>query len=177
MKLTNTMTPRRGIVPYEINVPFWSDNAKKKRWFSLPDTSLKFGFSREGSWNFPATTVWIKHFDLEMTNGVPQSSRRIETRFLVRNSEGVYGVTYRWGGSTSNATLVPDGGMDENFVIRDGATTRTQVWHYPSRNECLTCHTPVAGHALGFNTAQLNRNYDYGIVANQIYAFNDADIV
>lgn len=169
-----TLTTPLGIVPYDINVPFWSDNAKKKRWFSLPSTSLKFTFDRSNSWNFPATTVWIKHFDLEMTNGVSQSSRRIETRFIVRNSGGVYGVTYRWGNSTTNAILVPEGGMDENFVIHDGGTTRTQTWHYPSRNECNACHTPVAGFALGFNTAQLNRTFDYGIVANQIYAMNDA---
>ncbi len=169
-----TLTPRPGVVPYDLNVPFWSDNAKKTRWFSLPDTSLKFTFNRETNWNFPATTVWIKHFDLELTNGVPQSSRRIETRFLVRNLTGVYGVTYRWGNSTTNAVLVPEGGMDENFVIRDGGTTRTQSWHYPGRNECVTCHTPVAGFALGFGTAQLNRTFNYGIVANQIYALNDA---
>jgi hypothetical protein len=57
--------------------------------------------------------VWVKHFDLELTNGVPSSAKRLETRLLVRNAAGVYGVTYRWGNSVSNAALVPDAGMDE----------------------------------------------------------------
>ncbi|MEO7297350.1 MAG: PQQ-dependent sugar dehydrogenase, partial [Verrucomicrobiota bacterium] len=168
------LTVQPGIVPYDLNVPFWSDNAKKTRWFSLPDTNLHFGFTSEGNWNLPATTVWIKHFSLEMTNGVPASERRIETRFLVRNSNGVYGVTYRWGTSTTNALLVPDSGMDEAFAINEGGTIRTQVWHYPGRNECLACHTPVAGYALGFNTPQLNRDLNYGTFTNQIYRLSDA---
>src|SRR5207302_10467443 len=32
-----TLTPNAGIVPYDINVPFWSDNAIKSRWFSIPN--------------------------------------------------------------------------------------------------------------------------------------------
>jgi hypothetical protein len=65
--------------------------------------------------------------------------------------------------------------MDETFTIHEAGTVRTQVWHYPSRSECLTCHTPIAGLALGFNTAQLNRESDYnGAPQNQIRALSDA---
>jgi hypothetical protein len=65
--------------------------------------------------------------------------------------------------------------LDDTFTIQDGGLVRTQVWHYPSRTECLTCHTPLAGYALGFNTAQLNRSHDYeGVTQNQIRAFSDA---
>jgi len=126
-------------------------------------------------WAFPTGMVWIKHFELEMTNGVPESARRLETRFLVRNSDGVYGVTYRWGDSPTNATLVAAEGWDEEFEIDEGGVKRKQIWHYPSRAECLTCHQPVAGHALGFNTQQLNRDFNYGGVSeNQIRALNQA---
>ena len=52
---------------------------------------------------------------------------------------------------------------------------RKQVWHYPSRKECLTCHTQVAGWSLGFNTWQLNREFNYdGVTNNQIAALNQA---
>ncbi len=167
-----TLTPNPGIVPYSLNVPFWSDNARKTRWFSVPDTNLTIAFNPNVNWSFPTGTVWIKHFDLELTNGVPQSAKRLETRFIVRNTNGVYGVTYRWD-SPTNATLVAEGGLDETFAIHDGGTTRTQVWHYPSRAECLTCHTAAGGFALGFNTPQLNRNVDYGAGAeSQIAALS-----
>ncbi|MEW6306572.1 MAG: PQQ-dependent sugar dehydrogenase [Verrucomicrobiota bacterium] len=168
-----SLTPHAGIVPYGVNVPFWSDNAKKTRWFSVPNLNQTIAFNREGSWSFPNGTVWVKHFDLELTTGVPASAKRLETRLLVKNPDGVYGVTYRWGSSTSNATLVPEEGLDEEFVINDGGIQRTQVWHYPGRSECRTCHTTAAGFALGFNTEQLNRDFNYaGVTDNQLRALD-----
>ena len=172
---TDLLTPNQGVNPYDLNVPFWSDGARKTRWIFRANTNLSFGFSQDGNWSFPTGTVWVKHFDLELTNGVPSSTKRLETRLLVKNSGGLYGVTYRWGNTVTNATLVPETGMDEPFVINDGGTLRTQVWHYPSRSECLTCHTPVAGFALGFNTAQLNRDLDFGSgPTNQLAALSRA---
>jgi uncharacterized repeat protein (TIGR03806 family) len=171
---TSTLTSNPGIFPYDINVPFWSDNALKRRWFSV-SRNPAFTFSRYGAWQFPLATVWIKHFDLELTNGVPESARRLETRLLVRTSTGVYGASYRWGDSTTNAALVAEGGLDEAFTIYDNGIVRTQVWHYPSRSECLSCHTPLTGYVLGLNTAQLNRDFDYpGGTQNQLRALSDA---
>jgi len=170
-----SLEPNPGIVPYDLNVPFWSDNARKTRWFSLPDTNLVIGFNREGNWTFPTGMIWIKHFELELTNGLPESAKRLETRFIVRNANGVYGITYRWGDAKTNATLVPEEGLDEPFIVNDGGMIRTQVWHYPSRTECLRCHTPAGGLAVGFNTPQLNRDVHFGdSPANQIQALYHA---
>ena len=169
-----SLTPRAGIVPYDINLPFWSDGATKTRWFSIPDTTNTFTFNATNTWLTPTGSVWIKHFDMEMTNGQAASKRRLETRFIVRNTNGVYGVTYRWTNETA-AVLVPEGGLDETLVIADGSTTRTQVWRYPSRSECLACHTAAAGWVLGWNTPQLNRDVTHGsLTTNQIAALRDA---
>lgn len=171
------LTPHAGIVPYDLNLPFWSDGADKQRWFSVPEVSRVIGFQPEGNWSFPTGTVWIKHFEIERTNGVPASAQRLETRVLVWNTNGGYGVTYRWGGSTTNATLVPEEGLGETLVVYDpgGLVLRTQVWHYPGRAECLQCHNSVAGFALGFNSAQLHRDYDYnGTLTNQLLALSHA---
>jgi uncharacterized repeat protein (TIGR03806 family) len=163
------LTPNAGIVPYEVNVPFWSDGAQKQRWFSIPNPSQTMTFDPRQSWTFPSGTVWVKHF--ELTNTVSGVPRRVETRLLVKNDQGVYGVTYRWSDSQDNAVLVPAEGLDDSFLVQDQGVVRTQVWHYPSQAECLACHTPVAGYALGFNTAQLNRNTDFGTgPINQIQA-------
>lgn len=170
-----SLTPNPGIVPYDLNVPFWSDNALKTRWFSVPNTNLALNFSPNGNWSSPTGSVWIKHFELELTNGVPASRRRLETRFIVRNTDGVYGVTYRWTTPPTNALLVAEAGLDEGFTnyTSGGAWLGTQVWHYPGRAECLACHTAQGGHALGFNSAQLNRDFDYsGTTTNQIDALS-----
>ena len=170
-----TLTPHPGIVSYEPNVSFWSDFAEKQRWFSIPDIEDTIDFSRDGVWTFPNGTVWIKHFDLELERDNPASARRIETRFIVKTTDGSYGVTYRWNDAQTEAYLVPEEGMDEVFDIKDNGNTVNQTWRYPSRSECQSCHTSVAGHALSFNTRQLNRENTYGTEAlNQIEALNNA---
>jgi len=158
------LTPAAGIVPYDLNLPFWSDYALKSRWFSIPDLNDTMTFSAAGNWSFPNGTVWIKHFELELTNGVPASRRRLETRFLVKNDHGVHGFTYRWNEPQTDATLVGEGGTDELIAVfnADGSPLREQVWRYPARSECLQCHTPAGGFAAGFNTVQLNRAHDFG---------------
>jgi uncharacterized repeat protein (TIGR03806 family) len=170
-----TLTPAAGLVDYAPNVSFWSDYAKKSRWFSVPALTDKITFSAAGNWTFPTGTVWVKHFDLELTRGDPATTRRLETRFLVKTAGGVYGVTYRWNPAQTEATLVPEAGASEDIQINDGGIIRTQTWHYPSRSECLQCHTPVAGQALSFNTAQLNGSHTYGSgPANQLTALANA---
>ena len=78
------LTPNAGMTPYDVNVPFWSDNARKTRWFFMPTNGATIGFNANGNWSFPGGMAWVKHFDLELTNGVPASSRRLETRILVK---------------------------------------------------------------------------------------------
>ena len=172
-----SLTVVPGFVPYTVNVPLWSDGAEKTRWFGMLDGSAKIAFNRQGNWSFPSGSIWIKHFELELVKGNPASRRRIETRVLVKNTSnnGLYGVTYRWGTSLDNATLVPDEGASETFQVNDGGSTRSQIWKYPSRTDCITCHTAGGGYSLGFNTAQMNRDFRYPLSrTNQVIALRDA---
>ncbi len=172
----STLTPNPGIVAYTPNVPFWSDGAVKQRWFSIPDTNDAINFSETGPWAFPEGAVWIKHFDLDLTpENLADSPYRVETRFLKKTSDGIYGVTYRWNAAQDDAELVDESGLEEDFTITQSSGNTTQSWRFPSRSECLTCHTSGSGHVLGFNTAQLNRNYDYGgIPYHQLQALSEA---
>jgi uncharacterized repeat protein (TIGR03806 family) len=151
------LKPNPGIIPYDVNVSFWSDHAQKSRWFCVPAAADVIGFSATNNWIFPDGTVWIKHFEL-----APPSSdgpnRRVETRFLVRKvGGGIYGITYRWNEQGTDADLVPAEGFSETIPIWDNGAVRMQTWQYPSRSQCLQCHNASSGLALGFNTFQLNR--------------------
>ncbi|MEM9236815.1 MAG: PQQ-dependent sugar dehydrogenase, partial [Verrucomicrobiota bacterium] len=172
-----TLTPNPGGHYYEPNLRFWSDRAEKDRWFVIDEDSNTMTFSPTGSWDYPVGTVWAKHFDYptewetftRTINGQNQTDRRpvansprkrLETRFLVRNSSGAYGVSYRWNnlnaGSQTEANLASSDG--ESFpvdIFVDGVPT-TETWNIPSRSSCMVCHTPEAGHSLSFNTRQLN---------------------
>lgn len=153
-----TLTPNPGIVNYEPIVPFWSDYAVKSRWFCVPDLTNTFTHVADGNWTLPSGMVWVKHFDLELERGNPATKKRIETRFLVKNDAGIYGVSYAWDAAGTEAFLVPDAGTNFGLTITNGGGTIAQQWSIPSRAECLACHTAVAGHALSFNTRQLNQS-------------------
>jgi hypothetical protein len=105
----------------------------------------------------------------------PEIRRRLESRLLVRDSEGaVYGVTYKWRADNTDADLLP-GSLSENILITNAAGTIEQTWYYPSPADCLACHTAAANYVLGVNTRQLNAGLAYpasGVTDNQLRALN-----
>lgn len=169
------LSPAPGVLPYSVNLPFWSDFADKRRWFMMPSVTSKLAWSMDDSWSTPTGTIWVKHFDLEMTRGNPETKKRIETRMLVRNETGVYGVSYRWNETQTEATLVGDSGEDVPLTITENGLPRSQIWRIPSRSDCNACHNQAAGHALSFNTRQMNLSGNiHGYTGNQIEVLKNA---
>jgi uncharacterized repeat protein (TIGR03806 family) len=169
--LTN-LTVAPGIIPYDINAPFWSDNAIKSRWIAVPRNE-KIKFAAMNNFTFPAGTVFIKNFDLT-TNEITGEKKRLETRFIVREAGGgVYGVTYKWRDNKSDADLVPSPAT-EDILITGAEGVRTQTWYYPGPLDCLICHNPNAGSVLGVKARQLNGPFTYpnGVTDNQIRTWN-----
>jgi mono/diheme cytochrome c family protein len=152
------LSPNPGVVPYQVNLPFWSDYAIKQRWFSLTSLAPVVHYAAEGNWSFPTGMLWVKHFDLEQDRGQPASRFRLETRVLVRTTNGSYGVSYLWNTNGTEAYLVPDAGLTFDLAITNNGQPATQTWSIPSRAQCLSCHTPAGGYGLSFNTRQLNRD-------------------
>lgn len=150
-----TLAPAVGVIPYEPNVSFWSDHAFKRRWFALKNSWGTIAASDTQPWTFPQGMVWIKHFDFNRTRGDNGSRFRLETRVLVKTASDVYGLTYKWRSDQSDADLVDAGGQ----TVTIGGASPAQSWRFPSRGECLACHTAQAGYALSFNTAQMDRKF------------------
>ena len=172
-------TPKRiaspGLIPYELNVAFWSDGADKSRWIAVPPGQIVF--SASGEWRFPAGTVFVKNFDLPGANrgANPDGKRRLETRILVRDSKGgVYGVVYKWRADGSDADLLGASATETMLVKSTDGDVHEQTWYYPSRQDCLTCHTAAAGGVLGVKTRQLNRPFTYpsGVTDNELRTWN-----
>ncbi|MEP4076887.1 PQQ-dependent sugar dehydrogenase [Haloferula sp.] len=155
---TENRIPNPGLVAYDANVPFWSDYAIKQRWFSILNTSDTFTFQEDGAWTTPEGAIWVKHFEMLQDDSDPNSGFPLETRVLVRNASGVYGVSYRWNPAGTEATLVGDAGDTFSISVTAGGMTRNQNWNIPSRANCISCHKSAAGHVLSFNTRQLNRD-------------------
>jgi uncharacterized repeat protein (TIGR03806 family) len=169
---TATLTASDALIPYDLIVPFWSDGADKQRFIAVPG---KIAFSPTGEWVFPPGTVFVKTFELPTDAANRNMRRRLETRLLVRDAGGgVYGVVYKWRADGSDADLLMSE-QTESIAIRSaGGEVHQQTWYYPSRKDCLTCHTANAGGVLGVKTRQLNRPYEYapGTIDNQLRAWN-----
>ena len=168
---TPRLAPSDALIPYELEVAFWSDGAAKSRWISVPDE--KITFAPTGEWVFPKGTVFVKHFELATDETHPKIKRRLETRLLVCDADGgVYGVTYKWRADNRDADLLATN-LTEAITIKTATGTRTQMWYYPSRQDCLTCHTVNAGLVLGVKTRQLNRDFTFpsGVTDNELRAW------
>ncbi len=171
-KDTRHLVTAEGLIPYDLIVPFWSDGATKKRWMATPEGRIKFAST--GEWVFPQGTVFVKHFELATDETHPGLMRRLETRLLVCDaSGGVYGATYKWRADNSDAELLATN-LTEAISIRTPTGVRTQLWYYPSRQDCLTCHTANAGYVLGVRARQLNRTFTFpaGVTDNELRAWN-----
>ncbi|MEX0670484.1 MAG: PQQ-dependent sugar dehydrogenase [Pirellulales bacterium] len=164
-----------GVIPYAVNSPQWSDGAHAVRFLVLPSRSGSSGQPEPvpidvvdaNGWNFPDSTVVVNSFALEEEEGNPATRRWIETRLLLKEAGEWAGYSYRWQEDQQDAVLVEAGGTDRTFTVRtaDLAThpdgVRTRSWRYPSRAECMVCHSRAANFVLGLSTVQLNRDFDY----------------
>ncbi|MCZ2343985.1 MAG: PQQ-dependent sugar dehydrogenase [Bacteroidales bacterium] len=164
-----------GAIPYSVNAEFWSDGLYKERYMVLPPGGTIAYTSRRG-WDFPDRSVLVKSFAIELEEGNPASRKWIETRFLTKQDTEWIGYTYVWNEAGTDAELLGAAARDQSFSIRVPQSPeypkgiRTQVWHYPSRTECMVCHARAARFTLGPSLLQMNKLHDYGngIIENQL---------
>jgi uncharacterized repeat protein (TIGR03806 family) len=136
--------PAGGLIPYGVTDALWSDGADKQRWLALPD-GQQIHVGDDGDWDLPNGTVLMKQFSI--------GGKRVETRLFMRHPDGVWaGYSYEWNEAGTDADLLPAG---------KNKTVGSQRWSYPSRAECLACHTAAAGRSLGLETQQLNADFTY----------------
>ncbi len=146
-------TPSHGLIPYTVNARFWSDGAKKQRWFAIPDDT-QISVEPDGDLDFPVGSVIVKEFEKD---GVV-----LETRLMVRPDDGEWaGYSYVWNEGHTDAIYARGGTLID---LEDGH------WEVPSTAQCLQCHTDVAGRTLGLELQQLDRVMDYpsGVAAEQL---------
>jgi uncharacterized repeat protein (TIGR03806 family) len=146
--------PAGGLIPYAPSSPLWSDGADKQRLFALPDGAT-ITVGADGDFDLPIGAVALKTFSL--------GGKRIETRMLVRHDDGEWaGYTYEWLDDQSDALLLP---ASKSKAVGD------KTWYYPSRSDCVRCHTEAAGRTLGLELGQLNADFVYessNRIANQL---------
>ncbi len=167
---THALTPHPALIPYEVNVPLWSDGAHKQRFLMLPGMQ-KIKVDRAGKMTFPVGTIFVKTFYLGDKARGPLPGTRLETRLFVHQERGWVGYTYVWNDEQTDAQLL-DGRLDQARVDVHTSEGAAVNWTFPSRSDCMTCHTEVAGRVLGFRAEQINRSVGpAGAQRNQIDIF------
>ncbi|HNQ26899.1 MAG TPA: PQQ-dependent sugar dehydrogenase, partial [Aquaticitalea sp.] len=173
-----TLTPTTGLIPYDLIESFWSDGAEKKRWLAIPNDGThntpeeKIVFSENGDWEFPVGSVLVKHFEMPIDENNPALTKRLETRFSVKGSNGhFYFLTYKWNEAQTDAVLLESRVNETIEIAKADGSTYHQTWTYPGVQDCISCHNPATKGTLGPRTRNLNSDFLYpqtSITANQL---------
>jgi len=156
---------QEGVIPYSVNAPAWTDGAKAERFLGIPDDA-RIGYTSSRGWTFPEGTVLMQTLALETIPGRSASYRRVETRLLTRQQGEWAGYSYRWNDDQTDATLIAAAGDVVNLSIEGH---ERQTWKFPSRAECMSCHSRAVNFVLGLSEPQMNRDHRYGdVVDNQL---------
>lgn len=140
------LTVRADAFEFAPQYPLWTDGAAKRRWIWLPPGE-SIDASDADAWRFPVGTKLWKEFAFE---------RRVETRYMELGADGEWlYATYVWSPEESQATLAPEYGLRNAYLLAGGA--RHDI---PGRMDCLACHAASATPVLGFSGLQLSGDRD-----------------
>jgi len=161
------LTPNKGVIPYDLNTPLFSDYASKYRFVWMPSgTSARY--RDDGPFDFPVGTILAKTFAFPVDGS--RTEKLIETRLLVRSKSGWTPLLYIWDDQQRDATLqlVPDS-VPVKWTDSSG---RRHEFNYtiPNLNECHECHdNQKVFLPIGPKARNLNKDYAYtGGAENQL---------
>ncbi|MEO8660970.1 MAG: SO2930 family diheme c-type cytochrome [Bryobacteraceae bacterium] len=147
------LKPAKGVLPYDINTPLFSDYASKERVVWMP-AGKSATYNESEAFDFPQGAVLAKTFTY--------SGRHIETRILVNTRHGWVGLPYVWNQDQTEATL--EVAPDPVTIHWTHPSGQPMVINYiiPNQNQCKGCHersksmTPI-----GPKARHLNKDYPY----------------
>ena len=167
---------KSGIIEYSVIASGWNDTATAKRWMAVPEKKT-IGFSQNGAWSFPNKTALIQTLTVQRENALGQATPfRIETRVLLRQQNEWTGYSYRWNEKQTDAELVSKEGDTVTLRITDTKASggfRRHDWIFPSRADCMTCHSRARGFLLGLTGQNTDRMHNFsGKEDNQLLTFS-----
>lgn len=163
-----------GVLPYDLNTALFSDYALKRRFIYVPEGST-IPFDTSAVLELPVGSVLIKHFYYAEPNG---NEDYIETRLLIRRSDGWYPEIYEWNETQTDAQRTVIGGT-RNLNISVNGQVQSLNYLIPNQNQCKNCHSFEGEiHPIGPTVQNLNKSYNYSDgTANQIGKWNTEGIL
>jgi uncharacterized repeat protein (TIGR03806 family) len=175
----NIQKPVKGVMPYALNAPLFSDYAHKLRFVKLPDTQAVI-YNADSVFQFPKGTAIIKTFYYKNDERNDKKGRRIiETRVLLHEENGWVSLPYIWNDAQTDAMLEVTGSTTK-VAWRDAQGVKKEIdYTVPNMNQCKGCHekngvmTPI-----GPSARQLNGDFKYeNGIENQLNRWKNAQIL
>lgn len=158
--------PSFGVLPYKPASSLFTDYAQKARFVWMPDGTTATYNGDENNLELPVGAVLIKNF--YYNNVQPSNTTRIiETRLMIRKSDGWIFAEYVWNNEQTEAFLQMDGSTTSiTWLNENGISQTVSQYRIPSEVECLTCHkqetTPnPTSIPIGIKPQSLNTIYNY----------------
>lgn len=171
--------PSSGVVPYDLQVPLFTDYAEKYRFVYVPEGQVATYHDSE-VFSFPVGSVLVKTFAYPADLREPGANvRLIETRLLIHQEQGWNAWAYVWNEQQTDAALKLAGKvMPVDFTDQSGEQ-RSINYVVPNKNQCKGCHsfersvTPI-----GPKARNLNKAFTYaGGARNQLDYWRQAAIL
>lgn len=157
-----SQTSAAQVVPYDLQVPLFTDYAEKYRFVYVPDNKAAT-YDEMEAFAFPVGSALIKTFAYPADVRKPDANiRLIETRVLLRQESGWNAWTYVWNDEQTDAVLKVAGTMKPVTFVDVSGTERSINYIVPNKNQCKGCHsfngefTPI-----GPKARNLNKDYMY----------------
>ena len=132
--------PAAGVLPYELNTELFSDYTTKHRYLVIPEGEA-MAWEDVEALEMPVGTVIVKTFTYLADRRDPDGPRDLlETRLLLRHSDGWEAAAYIWNEDESDAELAVAGGTIHAEWIHDDGEARENEWFVPNKNQCKNCH-------------------------------------
>ena len=156
-----TANPNGQGLIYDLTTALFSDYTEKYRFVFLPEGETA-SYSDTEAFDFPVGTIISKTFtmpaDLRDANSTEEI---IETRLLIRRSNGWVALPYIWNEDKSEAVLTKIGGTHTISWIDSNGEEQSTNYAIPNANQCANCHGEDAMLPLGPKARLLNKSYAY----------------
>lgn len=164
--------PEDGVLPYKPISTLFTDYALKKRFVWMPKGSKATYNTDDTILELPVGAALIKSFYYE--NVQPNNTTRIiETRVMIRKSQGWIFAEYVWNQEQTEAYLNMLGSTT-SISFKNDADQIINVPQYdiPNESQCIICHKErilntngtetVTNIPIGIKPQHLNFDYNYG---------------
>ncbi len=165
----NPLGNANGGIIFDLNTPLFTDYAQKYRFVFVPD-GAKAAYRATEAFDFPVGTIIAKTFTIQADLRDDNSAQDIiETRLLIRRTDGWVALPYIWNAEKSDAILTVTGGTQPvSWIDKDGLPQNTD-YVIPNTNNCANCHGEDEMLPLGPTARSLNKDFDYDSgTANQL---------